>query len=83
MGPAVSVDCGEIYAVNAWMPDTLLRVGLPTSICHLMDNDELECRETHGCLWCSGLLNVTYCFAASSSEPPPTYACQPLAVYLL
>jgi len=76
MGPAVGGARGEIYAVNAWTSDTLLRVHLPRSICRLMDNDEAECRASHGCLWCiNDTRNETYCLPADTQPPLPGYAC--------
>ena len=83
MGAAVVADDGAIFALNTWLPDTLLRVELPSSVCQLMGNEPLDCRETRGCAVCRGHLNETHCYPATTQAPSGyidfiTYLVKPL-----
>ena len=68
VGPAVTTDGSEIYALNAETADTLIHVHVPATICALLD-DELHCNEKRGCTFCDTGLNDTHCYAAVDDLP--------------
>jgi len=69
VGAAVSMDDGELFALNAGIADSMLHVYLPASVCALL-HSQAACVDHHGCLFCSDILNRSLCYAADDILPP-------------